>query len=95
MSGLVWNFCADLSPGNLLLLHLVRNEAAVAILEGDLLDLIAAEQACQRNQVADGEVGDLRAVVHAEDWVPAGAEREEDDTAGPHIDRGCLLRAVE
>ena len=45
--------------------------------------------------IFNGEVYNFRAIVEAEDWVSASAEREEDDAAGPHVDCRGLRVVVE
>ena len=50
---------ADLLPINAIFLHLIRDEAAIAQLEGDFLDVVGAEDAHEGDQVRDSEVLDL------------------------------------
>jgi hypothetical protein len=90
----VVNF-ADIAPRNLLLLHLIRNQATVAVLKRNLLDCIAAEDTHKRNKVADGEVLDLAAVVERKDRVALRDEREKDNSTGPYIDCTSLILVQE
>ena len=61
-------------PRYLLFLHLVRNQAAVTILECDFLDSIRAKQAHKGYEVRYSEVLDLAAIVEREDWMALSEE---------------------
>jgi len=95
----VKRFCvlyfANFGPRNLFLLHLVGNEASVAIFESDFFDSIGSKEADQGNQVGDCEVLDLAAVIEREDWVALGKETQEDYSARPHIHCTALVGEVE
>ena len=86
---------ADLAPVDLLFLHFLRDQAAVAQLECYLLDVVRAEKAHEGYQVGDREILYLGAVVQTEDWVPLGQEAQEDDSTGPNVDGAALVRVVE
>ena len=84
---------AKLGPWDLFLLHFVGNQRPIPIFEPDFLHGIRAEEACQRDQVRNCEILNLRAIVERENGMSARAKGEEDYSTGPDID-GRTLRMI-
>ena len=76
-------------------MHLIGNEASVAVFESNFFDSIGSKEADQGNQVGDGEVLDFAAIVKREDWVALSKETQEDHSARPHIHCTALVGEVE
>ena len=71
------------------------NEATIFVFETNVLDLLGAEGADQRNEICDLEVLYLGAIVKRENGVSLSEETQKDNTTGPDVDLGGLVAGVE
>ena len=86
---------ADVVPCDLFFLHLIWDQAPIAILKSDFLDSVRTEETNEWDQVGNCEILYLAAVIQRENRMSLGQEAEENDTACPNIDCTRLVRKVE